>query len=342
MKILIIQPSLPDYRIPFFEALAEEVGKEITVLHFGRFKNVQHPLLKEKVGETYRIGSLRWIRDLRREVQDYSITIQVFDPHFINLFFMPFFGRKRKTILWGHGLGNSSVVNRIRKVIFKKANAIITYSNTGKDQIVNLGVPSEKVYVAHNTLKVKNSQNSTGDSSKCFLYVGRLQRRKKLDVFLEIFHNLSLGDMGYSFLIVGDGDEEKAYLQTIVEGFHLSSYVQFVPGTFDEKELLEYFKHSMYSISPGDVGLGVLHSFAYGVPVLTMKANGHGPEIENIINDKNGVVFQDKQEFEENLMHYLDETIARQMGNNAFEHYTNHANIQNMVAGFIAAINSTV
>lgn len=340
MKILIIQPSLPSYRIPFFTRLAERLGQQITILHFGKPRNITHPLVKEKIGEDFRFKGLIWVKRLHQEIKGFNLIIQVFDPHFMNLFFLPLFVKNMKTILWSHGLGKSDLSNKIRKLIYKQADAIVTYSMDGKNKLIELGLPSEKIFVAQNTVHVPNHQDTSSMAMKNFLYMGRLQRRKRLDIFLQVFYNLSLGEKGYKFQIVGDGEEEKRCLLSLINKLNLADYVELHPGTFDDSKLYEYFKESLFYVSPGPVGLGVLHSFAYGVPVLTMASHGHGPELKNIINDSNGMVFKDRLEFERLLPKYLDEKIAVTMGQNAYNHYKEFASIENMVEGFVAAIES--
>lgn len=307
-------------------------------MHFGKPRNISHPLVVEKIGEVVRFNSLIWVKRLHREIRGFNIIIQVFDPHFMNLFFFPRFVKNKKIILWSHGLGKSDLANKIRKLIYKQADAIVTYSLDGKNKLIELGLPTEKIFVAHNTVHVPNHQDTSTMAKKTFLYMGRLQRRKRLDIFLQVFHNLSLGEKGYKFQIIGDGEEEKRYLLALINELNLTDYVELHPGTFDDSKLYEYFKESLYYVSPGPVGLGVLHSFAYGVPVLTMASHSHGPELKNIINDSNGMVFKDRLEFESLLPEYLDEKLAITMGQNAYNHYNEHARIENMVEGFVAAI----
>src|SRR5690606_26115434 len=103
--------SLPSYRIPFFTRLAERLGQKITIMHFGKPRNIFHPLVEEKIGEVIQFKGLIWVKSLQREIMGFNIIIQVFDPHFMNLFFLPIFAKNKKTILWSHGLGKSDLAN---------------------------------------------------------------------------------------------------------------------------------------------------------------------------------------------------------------------------------------
>lgn len=336
--MIIIQPNLPSYRYHFFCCLAEGLNKKITVLHFGQKSNLIHPLINEEIGDYRKFGSFKFVLNLSKLIEEYSTVITVFDPHWINLFTLPLFQKKRKIVLWGHGLGKNNFINKVRVVFIKKAFSFITYSEERKERLLNSGINRTTVYVAHNTLAVVNLRDTSSFSKKKFLYVGRLQRRKKLDIFFDIFDALKLGELGYSVDVVGDGLEEKKYLKDRVVRLGLTKYVSFKEGTTSETKLIEYFSHAKYYISPGAVGLGVLHSFAYGVPVLTMIDEDHGPEVDNIQNGINGQVFYDEIDFRNSLYDFLNANIAEKMGQNAFRHYRQERSVQVMVDDFIKAI----
>lgn len=338
--MLIIQPSLPTYREAFFCELAETLKKEITILHFSKKSNIKHPLIKEIIGNFINLNGIKYIKNINKFIKKESTIITVFDPHWINLFTLPLFSRKKNIILWGHGAGKSTLVNHLRIPFINKANCIITYSEERKKKLLNLNIKDKKIYVANNTLDVPNSQDTSQKSKKNFLYVGRLQRRKKLDVFFNIFKELALDRKGYDITIIGDGDEEKKFLENHILKLGIKKSVEFKPGTSSEKILLENFSSATYYVSPGAVGLGVLHSFAYGVPVLTMKDPAHGPEVSNIQEGINGYIFSDQIDFKNKLINILDSNTATTMGKNSFIYYQENRTIQKMVEEFIQAIHS--
>lgn len=337
-RLIIIQPSIPHYRVIFFKTLAEMYGEKITILHFGSEVNIQHPLVDEIISSYTNIRGFKWVLSLNKMLKDYDTAVTVFDPHWLNLFVLPITQSKKKIILWGHGLGRNKLVNLIRIPLFKSADSIITYSENRKQRISAIGISNDKIFVANNTIEISNSIDTSGNIKQSFLYVGRLQRRKKLDVFLEIFAKNSLGTKGYKFYIIGDGDEERDFLAKYAIDLDIREYVCFVNGTTNNEILLEYFSEALYYVSPGAVGLGVLHSFAYGVPVLTMEDDNHGPEVDNIKQNFNGYVFKDKSDFNNNIIDFLDNRKYAQMGSNAYFFYTNERSINKMAMGFINAL----
>lgn len=338
-KIVIIQPSLPAYRLDFFKELASRLNIEITLIHFGEDRMLDDSAVIEIIGKYRNIRSLKYVCGLKKIINEYDTIITVFDPHWVNLFILPVLHSNKKIILWGHGLGRNKYINIVRKIFFLKSNSIITYSENKKIEIEKMQVDSKKIYVANNTLVVRNSKNTTRSSEKSFLFVGRLQRRKKLEIFFDIFANLKLGSTGFSITIIGDGEEEKLYLENYAMNIGIKNYVNFIPGTSDENCLLYYFSKALYYISPGAVGLGVLHSFAYGVPVLTIAGIGHGPELSNIVDNVNGFVFRDAVDFKESLPSILSSECATRLGNNSYRFFQEERDINQMVSAFIKAIN---
>jgi len=339
INILIIQPSVPYYRITFFEELALKLNEKITILHFSKKTSIDHPLIKEILGEYNSFYSIKTVKGIKGIIKDFNMIITVFDPHWINLFTLPFSCKDKKIIFWGHGLGKNKIINTVRVFLTRNCQSIITYSNDRKQRLVASGVPKEMIFVANNTIHISNSQDSSKNIKKTFLYVGRLQRRKKIDVFFRIFKSHELGSQGYKIVLIGDGDEEKKYLKDYGEKVGINEYLEFINGTSDENILRKYFLEAIYYVSPGAVGLGVLHSFAYGVPVLTMEDKAHGPEFDNIVNHENGMVFKNEDDFKNQLLSFLEKCKYQKMGYNAYHLYKSQRNINIMVNGFIDAIN---
>ena len=66
-------------------------------------------------------------------------------------------------------------------------------------------------------------------------------------------------------------------LRELVRELDLESQVEFFLN-FDDFVLKSHFSNAIAYVSPGHVGLGVVHAFAYGVPVITISSFKHAPE----------------------------------------------------------------
>lgn len=216
----------------------------------------------------------------------------------------------------------------------------ILYSEIEVARMVASGIDEKKIFVAHNTMLITNKENCSNNLKDRFIFVGRAQKRKKVDLLIKAFSNvLKELQSNTKLYIIGEGEENNK-LKKIVNKLSLNKKVIFTGAIHDHAELKTYFSKSYAYISPGPVGLGVLHSFAYGVPVVTLNYGKHGPEYNNIIDNENGILLNDLNELERmivNLEKNKNNTIS--LGSNAFNHYNNKRNLKVMVNGLIQAIN---
>jgi glycosyltransferase involved in cell wall biosynthesis len=93
-------------------------------------------------------------------------------------------------------------------------------------------------------------------------------------------------------------------------------------------------------ISPGQAGLSVLSSMAYGVPFITQKDAITGGEIFNIKNGENGILYEGAVEQLSELLLDLstDKEKVQKLSHNAQNYYFRHATMQIMVQGLSGSI----
>ena len=337
MKVLFVQPDCRDYRIPLFKNIADKF--KTSLLHFGKRKFLEDELISETELRLRTVNSFKFIESLGKECNKYDCIITVFDPHWLNSFFLPFLTHT-PVIFWGHGVGRSKIISYLRKITGKRARALITYYEEGKQNLVDIGLNPQKIFVAPNTIHVPNSQNYAQEEKNSILYVGRLQKRKDLDdlvkSFAQVHHRLPNNTI---LKILGDGDIVYKELASLGSKLGISEKIKFIKGTTEHDVLAQHFKQAYCYASPGHVGLGVLHSFAYGVPVITYKDRDHAPEVSNIKKNQNGLLVDGKEkQFGESLEWLINSGAYKKCGDNAYHHYSNNRTIENMVKGFKEAI----
>lgn len=337
MKTLVIQPNCRAYRVKVFDELSKAITG-LDLLHFGPKKFADNQIIHEYSIPKFQISNLHWIKDLYKLVKSYDTVIVVFDPHYLNAFFLSLFFNK-KIIYWGHGLGKSRVLNYFRYLVGNKARALITYDEKGKADLINIGLDAKKIFVANNTQFISNSQDLSSHPKNSFLYVGRIQERKKVADLLEAFSLVKNKlPLNTQIVVLGDGDHV-AELKNKAVHLKIEDCVQFVDGTTNDATLKSYFARAYAYVSPGHVGLGVLHSFAYGVPVITYRGNQHAPEYSNIINAVSGYIVEPGiAQLADALVQITQQENYRVLGENAFKHYAHNRTIAQMVQGFKAAI----
>ena len=92
----------------------------------------------------------------------------------------------------------------------------------------------------------------------------------------------------FELLVIGKGHEAKT-----VESFAKQHpWVHYVGPKFGTEKTV-YFKIASLLLLPAAVGLAVLDAFAMETPLITTDiSNSHGPEIDYLDNDVNGLITQ--------------------------------------------------
>lgn len=352
LKILIIQGTIPPYRIPFFE----ELGKvyDVTVLFFrgnpppGGLKAIKFD------GGVYKVNHMHITPGVYSIARNYDCVIIMFDLWWLNLSLLPFMlgNGDTRVILWGHGIGRTNgfkLATYLRRLIAAKARAIIFYTQETKEFFLQkVSISADKCFVANNTILVKQPPvPEAANGRSYFIYLGRIQPRKRLDQLIRAYMQLSDEvKNAYQLLIIGDGEpNEKAALRRLVALLKLSGNVLFEPGTFNEDTIAARYSGALAYVSPGAVGLGVVQSFAHGVPVITPGNILHGPEFaycdeansflySRIVDDEPATILR----LRDAMSAAVDPAVWERRSAAAYETYRSKCSINNMVAGFSAAI----
>ncbi len=209
--------------------------------------------------------------------------------------------RGKKVAFWTHGMyGNEKgLKKKIRLLFLSLADKLFLYEKRAKQIMVKHNFSKEKLYVVYNSINLKTQTAVYNDLTKIklinkkakpyrLLFFGRLTKIKKVNLLIPALVSLNQKTISYELKIVGDGPE-KQYLQSLVNKFKASQYIEFVAATYDEKEIGKLFLESDLLVSPGNVGLNAVHALSYGTPVIThSNFNNQMPEHEVIIDNFNG------------------------------------------------------
>lgn len=343
IRLVIVQGEVPHYRRPFFEALGSRANLDVVVLHSGqthpspprRYTEVTVPVLHvaNKIFLQQKVARYIWQAD---------VAVLMFDIRWIHNIVAALAGCRVPVLLWGHGLGRSHIGNYLRILTARRSAGVITYGTHGKQQLAARGVPTDSVTIAPNTLHVPEWARYRGDEDKRteYLFVGRLQPRKRVEQLLEGFA-MSRWSLPESFAItvVGDGPERRR-LATAADEFGIKDAVNFVSASNDPYVLKRHFDRALAYVSPGPVGLGLLHSFAHAVPVVTAAGCRHGPEVESLVDGLNGVLYDGTTVGLAEVLNALAgrPEYAVRMGEAAASAYWRSRRLQHMVEPFAHAV----
>lgn len=341
MKVIFLQNVLFDYRVPFYNGLVKR-GYQVTVLHSGSASKLKCDF-EELIVPVKKMGPF-YFQQQRSNLDRYDAVIAMFDLYWPGNSLLSLKSRAFRLIYWGHGLGKGKLGNRLRIILANKANAMVLYTEIGRQAMLKKGLKADLTYVANNTVEVSNHQIKP-DQGDSFLFVGRLQSRKRIDLFMHAFAKLvqAVPDKSLKLAIVGDG-EIRTELEDLAKSLNIQSCTHFYGAVSDNEVLKPIFHRSIAYVSPGHLGLGLNHALAFGVPIISNAKVTHAPEIA-VLNQGNSIMvdaIDDSdciQQLAENMiMLAKDDPLAIKMSQQSYADYVNHCSMERMIDGFVAAI----
>lgn len=214
----------------------------------------------------------------------------------------------------------------IERIIFNTTDKIVTVSQNLKFKLINrYKLREDEIDVIYNGIELSSraSEFKIKDNKKIkFIFVGRLERVKNLDLLLDGVNYLK--DNGYKFSldILGDG-KEREYVEREIKRKGLEGIVK----------MLGFVEDSSYYMNRSNVL--VMTSYMEGIPMviieafsnkLTVVSSNVGGVPEMIENNVNGIMFDinDKQSFFNVLVDIVEGNYdLKRIGNNAYIDYLN-------------------
>ncbi len=196
---------------------------------------------------------------------------------------------------------NNNKRNLFKKILFTFGEFVsISFINTifvnSKTTFISLkktyNIKADKIiYSGIDTLyydKVLNSINKKQNKEIDFIYVGRIERHKGVEIILEI----ALKNENKIFLIVGQGN----YLKDLKRKAKNLKNISFIEGCDDIKKITLISKSKLLLFTPSNEPLGVvvMESLYIGTKVLAF--NKGGPS-EIIRKDVDGFLANTREEF---------------------------------------------
>ncbi|MCS3409374.1 glycosyltransferase [Serratia sp. AKBS12] len=227
--------------------------------------------------------------------------------------FLNYFGKHIKKIARESNLPSLFEKNFIAKFLYKTCyksyDVIVAQSDDMVNDLVKkMNVPQNKIVKINNpldykhikTLSLKPSEHSFPADRINLLSIGRLTYQKGYDQLLKSYKNLPEGK--YHLTIVGEGEDE-AMLKQLCSDLQLERSVTFIPFTDNPYALLKncdvFISSSRWEGYPNVV----IEAIACGTPVL---ANAYPGGINEIINEKNGIICDITGELENELNKVLN------------------------------------
>jgi glycosyltransferase involved in cell wall biosynthesis len=357
-RVGIQQRVLPAYRVPFFDALAEECGQGLSIFFgsprkdesidagaFPRIAGFYHGrnihLFRNLIYSCWQIGLLKWLQEWQPDV-----LIMEANPRNIASSAAIDWMRSRggKVIGWGLGSPNpvgwfSPLRMVLRRRFVSRFDALLTYSIQGAQEYATLGFPQDRIFAAPNAVAPRPRHpspmrfSSYHDGRPVVLFVGRLQARKRVDTLIRACADL-LPIWQPELRIVGDGPM-LAELKTLAGQIYPGA--KFF-GAQHGADLERQFREADLFVMPGTGGLAVQEAMSFGLPVMVGVADGTQVDL---LRGDNGWLLKD--DTVSGLAAQLQDALSdiqrlRRMGEESYRIVSEEINLEAMVAAFERAI----
>lgn len=366
-RLAIQQRVLPAYRVEFFQTLAQSCQGGLAV-----FAGQPRPDESIQVAQTVKIARLTWAKNIHfgkvsspyylcwqrglltwLEAWQPDALILEANPRYLSTYRAAAWMHRRGRPVLGWGLGSPNAAGKggksisgwllssTRRQFFGMFDGMIAYSQQGADEYRSLGFSSERVFVAPNAVIHRRSnpppsRPPTYPGRPTVLFVGRLQERKRVDNLILACASLP-PSLQPDLVIVGDGPD-RARLQSLAKTVYPRAEF---PGAVHGSALVPFFERTDLFVLPGTGGLAVQEAMGYALPVVV--AEGDGTQ-DDLVRPGNG--WRVRSNDLDHLRSALEEALSnpdrlRKMGKESHRIVQEEANIETMVAGFLAALANT-
>jgi glycosyltransferase involved in cell wall biosynthesis len=302
----------------------------------------------------------------------YAITISDTTGELLNTFpllLVSKFLLGKKFVIWcGNNMRDNavkpsdSIVKRIAyvfaRLIYAHCDASIACGPGPKRFDVYMGTDPSKIFIALNTIDtfyfeealktrkndIENLRRKLGiQAKKCILYVGVLERRKKIDDLILAFKELKESMKEATLLLVGDGPHRR-FLEDLCSREKISD-VHFL-GKISYKDVPLYYALSDVFVLPAQGGIAVAEAMASGKPVVITEECNALRSIPNLVeHGENGFVLKKADVI--SLTQYIkrilsDPVLARSMGEKSRQRIERNFSTEEMLKGFEQAIDHVI
>lgn len=217
---------------------------------------------------------------------------------------------RKKVFYWTHGI-NQKITKKstflICKLFYCHADILLMYNNFNWKYMEELGCNRKRLRTIHNSLDTplqsniyKNLKASCiyqkhfGNNDPVVIYIGRIQKRKKIEQIVEAMSLAAKQDFSFNFVLVGKTTADDSELSMIVKQHGLSQKTWFYGPSFDENVNAQLLYDASVCVCPAAVGLSAIHALSYGCPVISNdNVETQMPEFESIIEGETGSLYKE-------------------------------------------------
>ncbi len=213
----------------------------------------------------------------------------------------------KKVILWSHGWHYevSWKVSAFLRMFYALSHHVLLYGDYSRNFMIRKGISPSKLSCIYNSLdydkqllvrkrlSITNIYKEYFDNSDpVLLYIGRIQKRKRLDLIFKAMRLLSDRGISLNFVCIGDQAEDIG-INNYINAYRLEGKVWLYGSLYDESKKGELLYNATICVSPGNVGLTAMDALMFGLPIITNDDFAtQMPEYEAIEEFKTGLFFK--------------------------------------------------
>jgi len=348
IRVLLIHANkIPHYRVPIYSYLSSYLkpyGFELIVLSCGIQEDNPHMIDFQYVEMP--LSTLSIARFIYTQKIDAIIDYMELKHNFLfPTYLLAKVIMRKKMVYWGQGCDLATTKARIKNLAYAAeqamCDAIILYAEHLRKYVPHFF--DKKIFIANNTLHIDYSGPQPGitkqsilgqyriTTPKNIICMGRMQKRKRLDILVAAHIHLNRPDIG--LILVGPDPEG------VLDEIEGDNIYKLGPIYGDKKfDLLS--AADVYCL-PGAVGLSIIDAFHCGLPVVTEDGD-ESAEIMYLKDGINGFVVQkgNVHEMAQKLLLIIDnDEIRQQFSEAAKKEIEENGNIEKMCTGFRDALN---
>jgi glycosyltransferase involved in cell wall biosynthesis len=318
-RVLIVYRTIPQYRRAFYELLRERLaaeGVELGLIYGqptgseeSKRDHIDLPWAVKRRNRVLRLGAhdVYWQPCVDAALRADLVIVEQASRLLVNhvLFALALAGRTRLAF-WGNGRklfvhARSSIGEAAKGFETRHAHWFFAYTESTAAIVRGLGLPEARITTVQNAIDTATLRGLRGSldlrapgelrerlgirGDQVCLFAGAMYREKRIAFLLEACRLVRERIPGFEVVFLGAGPDHRLVAKAARE----NTWVHCVGPVFDE-EKVPYFALAKLLLMPGGVGLGILDSFALGVPLVAMAGFDHGPEVEYLEDGVNGLI----------------------------------------------------
>jgi glycosyltransferase involved in cell wall biosynthesis len=190
----------------------------------------------------------------------------------------------------------------------KTADVLLLYTEIEREQYVNMGFSPSNCFATNNCIdqlpivkaseawpdaSVERFRRESGlEGRDVFLFCGRVTAKSRLAICVQALRHLVEAGRDPVLVIIGEGSEVEA-LKREARLRGVTANLYWIGALYDQATLAPWFRSSISLVYPGAIGLSLIHSFGYALPVITHgDPIDHMPEFAALKEGFNGLLFE--------------------------------------------------